>query len=122
MKYENRVVIQEYGEIVYSCHKRNLSKAMRLRDKYWPFGEITAYGNDSIGIVPENEAIEDILAKHRVQYGDDFSAMLTIKPKMYIDLFLYYRSTMPYEYQKAREKDPYIWIEVRLEGLLGTGE
>ena len=70
----------------------------------------------------EKADVLEILSKHEVEYADNFSAILTIKPLLYIDLFLYYQDTMPYEYQKAREKDPYVWIEVRLESLLGETE
>ncbi len=61
----------------------------------------------------EYSDVRDILSKN----GTSYSPELDISPALFHDLFDYYREIMPYAYQKARDKDPYEWIEIRLDSL-----
>ena len=63
--------------------------------------------------IQEFSDVANILSKHNVYYSDE----LEITPGIYLDLFAYYQDVMPYKYQKARDGDPYVWLEERLQEL-----
>lgn len=67
----------------------------------------------------EQTDVEAILTKHSVCFNECFSDALTEVSGLYLDLFNYYLSDMPYGTAKARDEDPYQWIENRLFELLG---
>lgn len=65
----------------------------------------------------EYSDIRNILHLQGVVYDEDFSDNLTLNSSLWLELYSYYQEIMPYEYQKARDNDPYIWVEERLEKL-----
>lgn len=67
----------------------------------------------------EKEIVKRILAQHKVCFNEYFQDALDDVPELYFDLFKFYVSEMPYGTAKAREGDPFVWIEERVYSLFG---
>lgn len=58
--------------------------------------------------------LKAILEKHNFDIDGFRDGRADITPRLYDDLFVYYVEEMPYGTAKARDGDPYEWIEYAL--------